>query len=393
MSDPSTNCQYCGFPLSPSAKFCEACGQPVYRPSQAPTILASKPQTPMPQAYEDIQKSPEPNEPPAEPTVSYSNSATPPEPPRQGDIPDYPVVKPAPPQKKGRTGLIIVLVLGGGFLCLLAMILVGFFVVNGISKNIKPTLESLTFPEKIESSGLVGTFEPIPLDATSQPDTGGAVEVTVEAIQTSGSPEKPSVLTGPAEGQMARDAIIIDDFETDVLNWGTISDDTSVHQYEDGAYTIAVLKPEYIAWSEVPVDWYPVYTEFDVWVPRGNDGGSYGVLCYYQSDNDYYYVEIDPSEDAYSIGHYLDGEYNSLTIEDWPYTDAINIGTSVNRMYVACELDKITLFLNDEFVDQIVLPADVQPGSMEIFASTWDDMPTGGYKVFFDNFTAWKPVE
>lgn len=394
MSDQSTNCQFCGNPLKPSARYCDACGQPVVRPSQEATILAAKPPLSMVQGDEDIVAPSQPTVPPAEPTVLASNQPIAPESPRHDDIPDYPVVTPAPPQKKSRTGLIIALILGGGLLCLLTMTVIGYFVIKGITKNIKPTIESRLATEVISLPNMAeATFEPIPLDPANPSQDGGVAEVTLEPIDSLGTPEKPSILTNPPESQIAQDAVIFDDFSSDVLDWGTSSDEISIHQIEDGAYTIRVLQPEYIAWSEVPVDFYPVYTEFDAWVPGGGDGGSYGILCHFQSDNDYYYVEIDLSEEAYSIGRYLDGEYSTITDTDWPYTDALNAGSAVNHVYVGCELDKITLFINDQFVDQTPLPETAQPGAMEIFGSTWDDMPAGGYKVYFDNFTAWKPEE
>ncbi len=394
MSDQSTNCQYCGYPLNPSAKYCDACGQPVVRPNQEATILAAKPPLSMPQGYEDIAAPSQPTIPPAEPTMLASNQPIAPEPPRRDDIPDYPVVTPRIPPKKSRTGLIIGLILGGGLLCLLTMTVIGFFVVKSISKNLKPAAESLAVTEVAPLPNVAETtFEPIPADPKNPIQENGMAEVTIEPIDSLGIQEKPSVLKGPIEWQMATDVVMADDFSSNVLGWGDDTDNISVHQIEDGAYTISVLQPEFIAWTEVPVDFAPFYTEFDAWVPGGGDGGTYGVMCHYQNDNDYYYVEIDISEEAYSIGHYLNEEYSTLTDTDWPYTDALNAGSAVNRVYVACEPDRITLFLNDQFVDQIALPEKAQPGAMEIFGSTWDDMPAGGYKVYFDNFTAWKLVE
>jgi hypothetical protein len=53
----------------------------------------------------------------------------------------------------------------------------------------------------------------------------------------------------------------------------------------------------------------------------------------------------------------------------------------------------ITLFVNDTFEAQAKLPALETPGVSAIFGEAWEDMPEPGFKVFIDNFYAFKPMQ
>lgn len=403
MSEQTKPCEFCGYPNSLSARACEACGQPVRSAAQEPTVMVQRPAVEKPEMPPELKEALEPPASPPSPAEQTMPAYTPPpapEPAKLRDIHQYPVVQPKPPQKKSKTGLIIVLILIGGLICLLAMITIGYFLIRNLTTRAQSSLPSLFESVATEAPALVGeaTFDTKPLEATIEALLPEATLESLLPLATyipelgQATPEKPSVLSEPPSSQMARDAVIVDDFETDVLGWADISDDISVHQYEEGAYTIFVKQPEYIAWTTVPVDFSPYYTDFEVWVPGGGEGGSYGVLCHFQNDWDYYYVEIDLWEQSYSIGRYLDDEYQPITSPAWPATSALKTGSAVNSVYVACELERITLFINDQFVEQIDLPAPAVPGEMAIFGSTWENMPAGGFKVYFDNFRAWRPV-
>lgn len=401
MADQTHPCDFCGYPNPLSARTCEACGQPVRMPSQDATIMVPRKPVEEPSTLEqtiaalkpDVEEStaqPEPPASPVEPAFEEQPSPPVPEPFDARDVPDYPLVTPSPPTKKSKTGLIIALILIGGLICLLAVAAGGYFIVRNLSNRFQPTLESLVEPQKavVNTLEAAATFVPIPLEGTGVPQEL-ATSMAELFVSTPAVPE----IQLPSGGSIAAENYIHDDFSSEDLDWGFSSDEISIHQREDEAYTILVTQPEYIAWTNVPADFYPTYAEFDAWVPGGGDGGSYGVLCHYQSDTDYYYIEIDISEWSYSIGHYLDGEYLPLLDPNWIETGAVNSGPDVNHVLVTCETDLLALFINNQFVDQVSLPEPALPGEMAIFGSTWDDMPAGGYKVYFDNFSAWKPIE
>jgi hypothetical protein len=60
---------------------------------------------------------------------------------------------------------------------------------------------------------------------------------------------------------------------------------------------------------------------------------------------------------------------------------------------VACDPDMIIVWINYNLEAQISLDYLVEPGGMALFVKGWDSMGPEGYKVLFDNFVAWKPVQ
>ncbi len=394
MSETTRPCDYCGFPNPLTARVCEACGQPVRAAAQEPTLMVPRPPVEQPKDIKDLEEwtQPEGAEPAGEPAVQAAPPPPAPEPVEAPKISGYPMVTPQVPKKKNRTGLIVALILLGGMVCLLAVAVGGFFLVRNVVTRSQPTLESIINSVETEIPALVeeGTFMPLPLEATVEslePLATKMPELNIPIPDLGGQ-------TAPSAGQFVSDSYFYDDLSNNDMGWSEPpADDISEHKWEDGAYSILVKKPEYVAWTDVPVDFNPIGAEFDVWVPAGGQGGSFGLICHKQSDEDYYYVEMDISDQTYSIGRYLNGDYQALTSPDWSYTDKLLTGSQVNRIWVACESDMIMLLINTKFVAQVNLLEQASPGEMAIFGSTWEDMPAGGYKVFFDNFNAWKSVQ
>ena len=77
-------------------------------------------------------------------------------------------MQPQPPQKKSKTGLIIVLILIGGLICLLAMITIGYFLIRNLTTRAQSSLPSLFESVATEAPALDGeaTFDTKPLEAT-----------------------------------------------------------------------------------------------------------------------------------------------------------------------------------------------------------------------------------
>jgi hypothetical protein len=60
---------------------------------------------------------------------------------------------------------------------------------------------------------------------------------------------------------------------------------------------------------------------------------------------------------------------------------------------VGCDPDLITVFVNGELQAQVPLDPPAEPGDMALFVKGWEEMGPDGFKVLFDNFKAWKPVQ
>ena len=205
------------------------------------------------------------------------------------------------------------------------------------------------------------------------------------------------ILTGD---QRRDDHSLYDDFSSEALGWPIFDDGKTILKYENEAYSFQIAEPEYIDWAYFPVDFIPYEIWFDVQRLPGQQDGTFGVFCQYQDVDNHYYAEFDLQSNSYIIAQYLDGEDIPLTKQNdvgqfWYETDAFNSSPeAVNRIGVSCYLDSITVFINDQLVDQVNVqhPFD-QPSEAAFFVYAFSFAGEDGYKVFFDNVEVYQPVQ
>lgn len=232
------------------------------------------------------------------------------------------------------------------------------------------------------------------------------VIVTRESLPTA-TPPVPTSAPAPTDSglsltgnQHVDEHSLYDDFSSEALGWPIYDDGITIIQYEDEAYSFQIAEPDYENWVYFPVDFIPYEIWFDVQGLDGPQDGTFGVFCQEQDDDNFYYIEFDLEINTYAIGQVLNGEDVPLTPENpdglhlWE-TDAFESSpTSVNRIGIGCYLDSITLFINDQYVDEVSVaqPFD-QPGEAAFFVYAFDFAGPEGYKVFFDNVETWQPVQ
>ncbi|MGD8406461.1 MAG: hypothetical protein PVJ21_22580 [Anaerolineales bacterium] len=200
--------------------------------------------------------------------------------------------------------------------------------------------------------------------------------------------------------QYVDDHSLYDDFSSDALGWPVYNDNTTILKYEDEAYSFQIAEPEYIDWAYLPVNFVPYEIWFDVQGLSGPQDGTFGVFCQYQDVDNHYYVEFDLENNSYIIAQYLEGEDIPLTKQNtvgqyWYESNAFKASPDdVNRIGIGCYLEEITLFINDQLVDQVNVEQSFdQPGEAAFFVYTFDFAGPEGYKVFFDNVEIWQPVQ
>lgn len=193
---------------------------------------------------------------------------------------------------------------------------------------------------------------------------------------------------------------LYDDFSSDALNWPLYDDGKTILKYEEEAYSIQIAEPDYLDWVYIPVDFVPYEMWFDVQGLTSSQDGTFGVFCHYQDVDNYLYVEFDLGINSYNIGQVVDGEFVVLMKqlgedEYWYETDALKSAPeSVKRIGVSCYLDSITLFINDQWVDEVSVSQPFnQPGKAAFFVYTFDFAGENGYKVFFDNVEVFQPLQ
>ncbi|MFL7869381.1 MAG: hypothetical protein AB8I58_11155 [Anaerolineales bacterium] len=276
----------------------------------------------------------------------------------------------------------LAIILGVGCVGILC---VGFLVVGGGAALF--LTQRSTSPSMPEPVVTVQIFTPETLPEPTQPVPPPA---TVPA-------DPDLTLTGE---QRRDDHSIYDDFSSDALMWPTFDDGKTIIKYENEAYSFQIAEPEYIDWAYFPVDFIPYEIWFDVQGNPGQQEGSFGVFCQYQDVDNHYYAEFDLQSGSYIIAQYLDGEDIPLTKQNdvgqfWYETDAFKSSPEdVNRIGVSCYLDSITVFINDQLVDQVDVPQPFdQPGNGAFFVYAFSYAGENGYQVFFDNVEIYQPVQ
>ena len=241
----------------------------------------------------------------------------------------------------------------------------------------------------------------------STPEAAVTVEVEApeelpDASQTASPPATEVTDSGPTltGDQRLDDQSLFDDFSSDALGWPVRDDGSTIIKYENEAYSFQVTEPDYEDWAYFPVDFVPYEIWFDVQGLPGPQDGTFGVFCQEQDDDNFFYVDFDLEINTYTIGQVLNGEDTPLTPENSDgqhlvETDAFaSSPTSVNHIGISCYLDRITLFINDQQVDEVGVeqPFD-QPGVAAFFVYAFDFAGENGYKVFFDNVEVYQPVQ
>ena len=266
-----------------------------------------------------------------------------------------------------------------GILC------VGFLVIGGgAAFFLTQSTESPSVPEPVV------TVQVLPLETLPEPTRTVPPPATVPA-------DSDLPLTGE---QRQDDHSIYDDFSSDALGWPVYDDGKTIIKYENEAYSFQIAEPEYIDWAYFPVDFIPYEIWFDVQGPPGQQDGTFGVFCQYQDVDNHYYVEFDLGSNSYIIAQYLDGEDIPLTKQNdvgqfWYETDAFKSSPEdVNRIGVSCYLDSISVFINDQLVDQVDVPQPLDdPGEAAFFVYAFSYAGENGYRVFFDNVEIYQPVQ
>jgi hypothetical protein len=186
-----------------------------------------------------------------------------------------------------------------------------------------------------------------------------------------------------------------DDFSSPTSGWVTGTFDGYIVTYEDSGYSIQVNRTKYYTWSKPPITYKTTTMEFDARVPDSHKNGDYGYLgaiCRFQDADNFYYVDIDTKGKTTKFGMNKNGQFESLT-EPKTAVGMKPQAYDTNHFLLDCTGQEINLFINDQVQETISnnsLPTD---GQMAIYVGTYDKIAANGFKMIFDNFSIWKPVQ
>ncbi len=288
----------------------------------------------------------------------------------------------------------IILFVGIGCLAIICICVtfVGTFLVfrsTTSQQTITDNLQNL-IPEEIMPE--IGTPDVSSLDVPTLPP----VEIpTLPAILSdTPTPETNESELDTAGNQFSDDTMLVDDFSTDALDWPVYDDGLTIINYEDQAYSFQITEPNYYDWAYVPATFNPSYIMFDVWSLPGEQDGTFGVFCQYQDPENYYYVEFDLETKGAILAMIREDEFIPLTEPDsndeyWIPVDALTSSPDeINTIEIDCQLDIITLIVNDQLVEIVLVDSPfTSPGVMAFFVFTFEFAGPDGYKVYFDNVT------
>ena len=390
MTDNPQKCEYCGTPLTAGAEFCDACGQQVRKPSAEQTLYQAP-------AVQPTMVSPK-LEKPAPVTPS---AHTYPPPPAYVPPPEQPKSSKSLPIILGAVGCLLILCI-----CLCGVVTLVTFRNRSQAPDIsrmdpvEPTQMSLPteppFPTEasLPTKALLATKAPLPGEV--EPPTPATIITESSSLDDSASSSQGDVpvLNWPVDiGQQLTDSYFSDDFSSGEYDWWEVDDEIQSWGIEDEHYALHLLSSNYSTWAYPPVEFTPTTIGFDAAVLPGFEQGAYGVMCYYQDEDNYYFISIDPVYQEYSIGYVLGGDYETLMEDMWMPSNTIKDDNyEINNVMVVCDPDMITLFVNNEFEAQTAV-SGVKGGVAAIYGESWDDTPASGFKVLFDNLYAFKPVQ
>ena len=155
-------------------------------------------------------------------------------------------------------------------------------------------------------------------------------------------------------------------------------------------------KTGYYVWSYPPSSFSPSVVEFDVQVAPGNfvDDGWVGVICRYYDESNFHLVEFDLSNFTYGVRQYLNDELYTLSASEWVgLVGTTGASADFHQVLVDCSIpDEIAIFFDGAY--QAVITGSMPVGGdLALMVHTTDVFSGGSFKAYFDNFSAWVPVQ
>ena len=208
------------------------------------------------------------------------------------------------------------------------------------------------------------------------------------AILLSGCGKLPLVSAFLGESPQATQAsqLFFDDFSETKSGWDRFAGEIGSTDYKDKTYQIAVNEPN----TDLFANPYKLYKDVIIEVKAARQAGpennSYGVICRFQDENNFYAAQI--SSDGYAgIFRMKDGVYRLLGQEAMIPVPAILGGTGVNTLHFECIGRSLALAVNGAPVDARE-DKSFENGDVGLIAGTFEE---AGTMIAFDDFSVTQP--
>lgn len=191
--------------------------------------------------------------------------------------------------------------------------------------------------------------------------------------------EIPETMPTQSPTQIPSAVYYEDDFEDPTSGWETFTSSDLVHSYHDGKFEIDIMSPNIMSISTIPEEFEDVVIDVDVIQVEGNSPASYGLICGYQDDSNFYGFEV-AGDGHYMIWKFSEDEF--IVISEWAETEFLNMGATPDHISVVCSGYELTLRINGEWTTE-VRDEEFSGGEVGLFAVSGE---SSGATVTFDDF-------
>jgi hypothetical protein len=181
--------------------------------------------------------------------------------------------------------------------------------------------------------------------------------------------------------------IFSDDFSNPNSGWDRVDQTDFYSDYFENAYRITVHSKMSDSWANPDDNVFGgVSIEVDATKNAGPDDNDFGVICRYQSTDQFYYAVIS-SDGYYGITKVTSASSTLIGRDSLEFSDAIHQGSATNHIRFDCLGNVLTLYVNGHQIDQ-QNDSDYTTGNVGLIAGTYD---TPGTDILFDNFFVYQP--
>lgn len=177
-----------------------------------------------------------------------------------------------------------------------------------------------------------------------------------------------------------------DDFSDPGSGWKQGQDTFGAVQVIENGLKISVLSSQKAKVTVPGLNFRDVRVEVDAVKTNGEDDNSFGLICRYQDEENFYFFQI--SSDAYyGIGKVSGGEARLLSGEMMQSSSAIAEGAASNHLRADCTGEELSFYVNGELLSSVV-DSEFTTGDAGLIAGT---ISSSQVEIVFDRFMVIKP--
>lgn len=158
--------------------------------------------------------------------------------------------------------------------------------------------------------------------------------------------------------------------------WATGDGSTSAADYVDGVFNIKINRNKWLAWSNGPEA--GSYSNIRIEVTAVNNSGAgsdaaFGVICNYESDNNFYYLGVGSDGYYAIIKENISGSevLSDPTDEMWQKSDLIAIDAPSYKIEAECANGQLALFVDGQEI-AVVSDESYTSGNIGLFVLTFE---------------------